>query len=221
MLEKIRHHALEMNFKKRFLTCIIISLIAFAGFSVASFVTYRSEEAKWESQMETQGNSSSNSNSDSDGNSVGRRGRNDDFDPEEGWDDWEEPELSTADKVLMVSGGIVGTVLGIWYWVLCMIWAYRKAYRMGINRAVWVWATFFFNLLAIAVLYLYGVIRGTCYHCGKIRAKGELYCSRCGAPFTKECLNCGETVDIHDIYCPNCGEKITQPVSETEEDINE
>lgn len=212
MLEKVRNHALGMNFKKHFLICIILGVIALAGFSVASHVVFSREEAAWEQQMQSQQSSSSSNNNSSTNKRAGRHGgRDDDWDSEEMWDNFDEPELSTADKVLMVSGGIVGAVLGIWYWILCMIWAYRKSRKMGVNSAIAVWGTFFFNLIAIAVLYVYGWIRGTCYHCGKIRHKGELYCARCGAPFTRDCPNCGKPVDIHDVYCPHCGERITTP----------
>ena len=75
---------------------------------------------------------------------------------------------------------------------------------------MWVLATFFFNLAAIAVLYFYAVWKGTCDQCGRIRPDGSKYCDRCGKQFAKECPDCGQTVDIMADYCGNCGKKLSE-----------
>ena len=95
-------------------------------------------------------------------------------------------------------------VLGIWYWLLVMIWAYR----MGVNGRLAVLAALFFNLAAVTALYLYGILKGTCENCGRVRSKGGRFCDRCGSPFKKECPQCRQKVDGASIYCPNCGEKL-------------
>ena len=81
---------------------------------------------------------------------------------------------------------------------------------MGVSSGVWVLATFFFNLAAIAVLYFYAVWKGTCDQCGRIRPDGSKYCDRCGKQFAKECPDCGQTVDIMADYCGNCGKKLSE-----------
>lgn len=121
---------------------------------------------------------------------------------------WEELTLSGGDIAIIVICGIIGIILLIWYWLLCIIWAYRKSVRMGVNSTPWVIAALFFNLASIAVLYLFAAIKGTCRNCGRI--KTGKYCVRCGKPFKRECPYCGHTVDIKADYCGNCGEKLNQ-----------
>lgn len=58
--------------------------------------------------------------------------------------DWEDISkslyLSAGDLALIAGCGIIGMVLGVWYWVLVMIAVYRKAYRMGVNTTLWMLA---------------------------------------------------------------------------------
>lgn len=49
-------------------------------------------------------------------------------------DEW---NLSLKDIVLIVGCGIIGMALCIWYWLLCIILAYRKSSRMGVNSEFW------------------------------------------------------------------------------------
>lgn len=123
---------------------------------------------------------------------------------------WEGQYLSTGDIVLIAGCGIIGVALAVWYWLLCMIWAYRKSYRMGVNSGLWVLATLFFNLATIAVLYLYATLKGTCDSCGRIRTADGKYCDRCGKLLKKECPDCGQTVDAKAEYCRNCGKKLNE-----------
>ena len=118
--------------------------------------------------------------------------------------------LSAADIALIAGYGIIGVVLAVWYWLLCMIWAYRKSHRMGVNSALWVLATLFFNLATIAVLYLYAILKGTCDSCGRIRTADGKYCDRCGKLLNKECPDCGQIVDAKAEYCRNCGKKLNE-----------
>ena len=118
--------------------------------------------------------------------------------------------FTTGDIVLITGCGMIGMVLAVWYWLLCMIWAYRKSYRMGVNSALWVLAALFFNLATIAVLYLYAIMKGTCDICGRIRTADGKYCDRCGKLLKKECPDCGQTVDVKASYCMNCGKKLSE-----------
>ena len=115
-----------------------------------------------------------------------------------------------GDLALIAGCGIIGAGLALWYWLLCMIWAYRKSKRMGVSSALWVLAAVFFNLAAIAALYFYAVLKGTCNQCGRIRPGSSKYCDRCGKSFGKECPDCGQTVDIKADYCGNCGKKLSE-----------
>lgn len=103
------------------------------------------------------------------------------------------------------------TVVGggaIWYWMLCVICAYRKSYRMGINSAIWVLAAVFFHIGAVAVLYFYAMVKGTCENCGRLKNNHGKFCDRCGKSLKKECSQCGQVVDVKAGYCSNCGKKL-------------
>ncbi|MGN0354704.1 MAG: zinc ribbon domain-containing protein [Muricoprocola sp.] len=112
--------------------------------------------------------------------------------------------------VFLTVCGIIEVVLVIWYWILCLICAYRKSNHIGSNSTLWVLATVFFNLFAIMALYLYAAFRGTCSNCGKIKTGEGKYCDRCGAPLNKECPHCGQIIDINADYCSNCGTKMNE-----------
>ncbi len=44
-----------------------------------------------------------------------------------------EAHLSTGDIALIAGCGIIGAGRALWYWLLCMVWAYRKSKRMGVG----------------------------------------------------------------------------------------
>lgn len=119
-----------------------------------------------------------------------------------------ELRLSWGQLALLAVCAMTGIALVVWYWILVMIWAYRKAYRMGTDRGLAVLAALFFNLAAIAVLYIYAALKGTCAACGKVRNGDWKFCDRCGDPLKKECPRCGQEVDVSSVYCGSCGEKI-------------
>lgn len=118
--------------------------------------------------------------------------------------------LSWGDLALLAGCAAAGTVLGIWYWILVMLWTYRKAYRMSVNGMLAVLAALFFNLAAVAALYLYGMLKGTCANCGRVRSGKEKFCGRCGSPFKTECPQCGQEVDASAAYCSNCGKRMNR-----------
>lgn len=118
--------------------------------------------------------------------------------------------LSWGDFALLVGSIAVASVLGIWYWILVMIWAYRKAYRMGVNGRLAVLAALFFNLAAVAALYLYCLLKGSCANCGRVRSGNGRFCARCGRPFKKECPQCRQEVDASSVYCHTCGTKLDE-----------
>lgn len=214
MLEKWKQLAIQMNFKKAILVFLAVSFILVLGFSAALYGNFKDRTDQWESavktsqeyQNEEKGDEHDDRN-DFDGKDYGKEhsDRKAEMELEQ---IWKEAHLSTGDIALIAGCGIIGAGLALWYWLLCMVWAYRKSKRMGINSVVWVLATFFFNLAAIAILYFYAVLKGTCDQCGRIRPEDSKYCDRCGKPFAKECPDCGQTVDIKADYCGNCGKKL-------------
>lgn len=203
-----------LDFKKAILVFLAVSFILVLGFSAALYGNFKDRMEEWESAVKT-------SREYQDGDKGDGHDDRNDFDEKDYGKEhsdgkaemeleqiWKEMHLSTADIALIAGCGIIGAGLVLWYWILCMVWAYRKSKRMGVGSALWVLAAFFFNLAAIAILYFYAVLKGTCDQCGRIRPSGSKYCDRCGKPFAKECPNCGQTVDIKADYCGNCGKKL-------------
>ena len=216
MLEKWKQRAIQMNFKKAVLVFLAVCFVLVFGFSAVLYGNFKDRTDQWEAAVKTsreyqdreKGDEQDDRN-DFDGKDYGKE-HSDGKTEVELEQIWEEAHLSTEDIALIAGCGIIGAGLALWYWLLCMIWAYRKSKRMGVSSGVWVLATFFFNLAAIAVLYFYAVWKGTCDQCGRIRPDGSKYCDRCGKQFAKECPDCGQTVDIMADYCGNCGKKLSE-----------
>lgn len=215
-LEKWKQRAIQMNFKKAILVFLAVSFILVLGFSAALYGNFKDRMDQWESAVKT----SREYQNGEKGDEQDDRNDFDGKDYEKEHSDrkaeieleqiWKEAHLSTGDLVLIAGCGIIGAGLALWYLLLCMVWTYRKSKRMGVSSALWVLAAFFFNLAAIAVLYFYAVLKGTCNQCGRIRLGGSKFCDRCGKPFGKECPYCGQTVDIKADYCGNCGKKLSE-----------
>lgn len=117
----------------------------------------------------------------------------------------DEFELSDGAAALLVGIGAVGGVLFVWYVLLCMTAVYRKAERLGVRQTLWVAAAFFFQLAAVAAIYIYAAVVGTCENCGRLRTKDGRFCIRCGKPYKKVCPGCGQSVDVEATYCSGCG----------------
>lgn len=193
MLEKWKQRAIQMNLKRAVIIFVVVSFILMLGGSAALYGRFKGRANQWESAVKTDRESEPEAK------------------PEIEFEKLCEGQyLSAVDIVLIAGCGIIGGVLAVWYWLLCMIWAYRKSHRMGVNSALWVLATLFFNLATIAVLYLYSIWKGTCDICGRIRTADGKYCDRCGKLLNKKCPDCGQIVDAKAEYCRNCGKKLNE-----------
>lgn len=212
MLEKWKQRAIKMNFRKAVIafaiTAFALVLVSFA----AVYGNFQSRIATWEQFAETD-------------REYGEKERDlgeayeSDF-PERGHDgefrerkeqEWEEMQkglhLSVGDIALIAGCAIIGIAVGVWYWLLVMLWTYRESYRMGADTTLWVLAALVFNLAAIAALYLYGMWKGTCTNCGRIRSGSGRFCDRCGSLLKRECPQCGQEMAASSVYCSNCGKK--------------
>lgn len=207
MLEKIKQRSIHLNLKKAVIIFIVTGLVLVSISSVAVYSNLRGKNIEWENiagsdaEKETEEINYGRKNQ---SDLKGERGEKEDaFDIAV-----EKLHLSATDIALMAGCGIIVIVLGIWYWLLCVIWAYRKSYRMGINSAIWVLAAVFFHIGAVAVLYFYAMVKGTCENCGRLKNNHGKFCDRCGKPLKKECSQCGQVIDVEAGYCSNCGKKL-------------
>lgn len=212
MLEKWKQRAIQMNFKRAVLAFAASSFIMILGLSAALYGNFKGRMEQWESAIKTNREYKNGEKGDEhNDHNLFAKG---DYKKEHSGGEmefeqiWKESYLSTGDIVLIAGCGIIVIGFAAWYWLLCMVWAYRKSMRMGTNSEVWVLATFFFNLAAIAILYFYDVLKGTCDYCGRIYLSGSKYCDRCGKPLVKECPDCGQIVSRKADYCRNCGKKL-------------
>lgn len=215
MLEKWRHRALKMNLRKVVIFFIITVFVVVIGFSAVVYQNFQSRIFEWEQFTETD-------------RDHGRKEKEYDEEHKSDSGDWEHDRefkegkekdledvskrlyLSARDLALIAGSGIIGIVIGIWYWVLVLIAVYRKSYRMGVNAALWTLAALFFNLAALAALYLYAMLRGTCTNCGRVKNGSGKFCDRCGNLLKKECPQCRQTADLSSVYCSSCGKKLDE-----------
>lgn len=214
MLEKLKQRSIHLNLKKAVIIFIVTGLVLVSASSVAVYSNLRGKNIEWEniaeSDLEKETEEINHGRKDKSDLKGERWEKEDDREREDDAFDIavEKLHLSMADIALMAGCGIIVIVLGIWYWLLCVIWAYRKSYRMGINSAIWVLAAVFFHIGAVAVLYFYAMLKGTCENCGRLKNNHGKFCDRCGKPLKKECPQCGQVVDVKVGYCSNCGKKL-------------
>lgn len=215
MSEKWRQRAIKMNFKKAVISFVITGLAAAIGVSAVLYSNFRGRIPQWEQRLETdRGHEEKEREADEEhfSDSVDREYDGNFREREE--NDWENIvkslHLSTGDLVLIAGCGIIGVVMVVWYWVLVMIAVYRKSCRMDVNASLWVPAALIFNLAALAALYLYAMLKGTCTNCGRIKKGSGKFCSRCGNLLKKECPQCRQIEDLSSVFCSNCGKKLDE-----------
>lgn len=218
MLEKWKQKAIQMNLKKAVIffivTSFVLSIVSFA----AVYGNFQGRMNEWEKYTEMdRGHDEGEKDFDDEKRSDFSDGEHDKDSKEENEKDWEDISrglyLSAGDLALIAGCCIIGTVIGVWYWVLVLIAVYRESYRMGVNVTLWMLAALIFNLAALVALYLYAMLKGTCTNCGRVKNGSGKFCGRCGSLLKKECPQCGQAADISSAYCGNCGKKLDETES--------
>lgn len=215
MLEKWKQKAIQMNLRKAVIFFIVTSFVLIIASSAAVYGNFQSRMNEWEkfTEADSEHEEGEKDFDDEKRSDFSDREHDGDF-KERKEKDWEDISkslyLSAGDLALIAGCGIIGMVVGVWYWVLVMIAVYRKAYRMGVNTTLWMLAALVFNLAALAVLYLYAMLKGTCPNCGRVRSGSGRFCDRCGNLLKKECPQCRQATDISSAYCSNCGKKLDE-----------
>lgn len=212
MIEKWKHKAIHMNFKKAVIIFLVTCFVLAISVPAVLYGNFHKRITAWEQAGETGREHKREEGSFKENKRDSRD--DDEYDHGDRDQEWEHEEihryfhLSWGDLALLAGCAVIELVLGIWYWLLGMIAAYRKACRMGVNGRLAVLAALFFNLAAVAALYLYGMLKGTCANCGRIRSGNGKFCDRCGSPLKKECPQCGQEADASSAYCSHCGKKL-------------
>lgn len=220
MIEKLEQRAIHMNFKKAVIIFLITGFALMIAVPTVLYGNFQSRIANWDQVRETDREHRERERDfrEDDESDFGDGEQERDF-REKDAKEREEKDLediygmlhfSWGDLALLAGCVVTGMALGVWYWFLVMIWAYRKAYRMGVNGRLAVLAALFFNLAAVAVLYFYAIWKGTCANCGRVKDGNVKFCDRCGNPLKEECPQCKQEVDASSVYCSNCGRKLNE-----------
>lgn len=218
MLEKWKQWAIKMNLRKAVIIFIIMGLVLVVASFVAVYSNFQGRISEWEQFAETDRDHGREEKEYGEEHKFDSREQEDDGDfkerKEKDLEDISKRLYLTAGDIALIAGCcIIGMVTGVWYWVLILIAVYRKSYRMGVNAVLWMLAALVFNLAALAVLYLYAMLKGICPNCGRVRSGSGRFCDRCGNPLEKECPQCRQVTDISSAYCSNCGKKLDEKES--------
>lgn len=129
---------------------------------------------------------------------------------------------STGDKIYFISDvhpvpnsslyieivGALATLFFMLYWVLLALWVYQNAYKSKLNALLWGIITLFTNLAGLFIYLIYKQNNNTCFKCGAVQNKGNIYCTYCGTKISNTCKNCGAITDGDDSFCNQCGSRI-------------
>lgn len=96
------------------------------------------------------------------------------------------------------------------YWVLVALWVYANALKSKLNAVLWGIIVLFTNLAGLLVYLIYKQGNHTCYKCGAVQSKANIYCTFCGAKIGAACDHCHSAISEKDDYCKNCGSKIVK-----------
>ena len=102
------------------------------------------------------------------------------------------------------------------YWVLLALWVYAQALKRKLNAAMWGIITLFTNLAGLFVFLIYWQGHQTCYKCGTLQNKSNVYCTFCGVKLGSVCGKCNRAVSGKDNYCKNCGSALSREKGQNE-----
>lgn len=107
---------------------------------------------------------------------------------------------------------IVGALITLFfmlYWVLLALWVYQNARKSKINAVLWGIITLFTNLAGLFIYLIYKQNNKTCFKCGALQNKRNIYCTYCGTKISKTCKDCNAIISEGDNFCNTCGNKIS------------
>lgn len=225
-MERLKNKVLNLNLKKSFVVLVIVGAIFGVGSGIALHQKFgdrilqieeydKQQKEEWLQSLEQYNREAGEQSQVLEWEWHDHDDYYGDWDYEHLDNEWEQMlNISTGDKVLLGLLSGIGLLLCAVYWLLCMVWAYQKADRMGSNKELWTIATFFLNFWVILVMYGYSFVNGTCKNCGRLKKRNEKYCSHCGAAYQQECRHCHASLQKDSNFCPNCGKAMKEVVSD-------
>lgn len=132
-------------------------------------------------------------------------------------------DKGTGDKIYFISDlhpvayaslfikivGALAMLFFMLYWVLLSLWVYQNARKSKLNAVLWGVITLFTNLAGLFLYLIYKQNNQTCFRCGAMQSKENVYCIYCGIKICKTCSKCDAIVNNTDCFCNHCGNKIT------------
>jgi RNA polymerase subunit RPABC4/transcription elongation factor Spt4 len=115
--------------------------------------------------------------------------------------------IPNAEKVLEVFGFIWGLIFTV-YWIGLALWVYRDANRKKSNPILWGFLTIFTNFVGLTVYTIFKQTNNTCYKCGTIQNKDNVFCTTCGVRINEVCKVCGTIIDKKHNFCSRCGHNL-------------
>lgn len=93
------------------------------------------------------------------------------------------------------------------YWVIVALFVYQNALKSKLNPYLWGGITLLTNIAGVFIYLIYKQNNKTCYKCGTVQNRNNVYCTHCGTKLNETCKNCGAIIEKIDNYCNKCGEK--------------
>lgn len=108
-------------------------------------------------------------------------------------------------KVYIKAVAAIAMMFFMIYWVLLALWVYARALKSKLNPAIWGIIALFTNLAGLFIFLIYRQGHQTCYKCGALQNKSNLFCTFCGTKLSSVCKECNMIVNEKNSYCGNCG----------------
>lgn len=102
----------------------------------------------------------------------------------------------------------LATLFFMVYWVLVALWVYADAEKSKLNKAIWGIISLFTNLAGLSVYLIYKQNNQTCFKCGAVQDRSNIYCTSCGTKISETCDACNSVIGPQDAFCKNCGAKL-------------
>ncbi|AHF08433.1 hypothetical protein [Desulfitobacterium metallireducens] len=112
-----------------------------------------------------------------------------------------------AERILEITGALIGLIVAF-YWIGLALWVFKDAGRRKLNASLWGLLILITNLVGFVVYLIYTQNNLTCYKCGALQSKLNIFCCHCGTEINESCVNCKSIVSKGDQYCSLCGSKI-------------
>ncbi|WP_320129269.1 zinc ribbon domain-containing protein [uncultured Sphaerochaeta sp.] len=93
------------------------------------------------------------------------------------------------------------------YWVYLALWVYRDSYKGKLDQGLWGIILLCTNIAGLLVYLLYKQGNQTCFHCGAVQNRMNIYCIYCGEQLKSTCPTCGEAIPDRGEFCGTCGSR--------------